>query len=101
MAHLPSYYPLTTDHMITHYEMLADRSSLPIMIYNILSTTHMSIPLDVIEKLSHHPNIIGMKDSERDLDRMKQSAKMFSNRKDFSILCLDVNFIKGFFRSKL
>lgn len=87
VAHLPSYYPLSDSHMIKYYEMLADKSPLPIIIYNILSTTHMSIPLDVIDKLSHHPNIMGMKDSERDLDRMRQSAEMFSSRKDFSILC--------------
>jgi len=87
VAHLPSYYPLNTDQMLRYFETLAEKSALPIMIYNILSTTHMSIPLDVIETLSHHSNIVGMKDSERDLNRMKQSADMFSDRTDFSIMC--------------
>jgi len=87
VAHLPSYYPLTPDHMLNYYEVLAENSSRPIIIYNIPGTTNMSIPLDVIDKLSHHPNIVGLKDSERDLTRLKQSAEMFGERQDFSILC--------------
>jgi len=86
VAHLPSYYPLTPDHMLRYYEALAECSPSPIMIYNITITTHMSIPIDVIEKLSYHPNIIGIKDSERDMDRLTTFANLFSNRDDFSIL---------------
>lgn len=87
VAHLPSYYPLTPDHIRKYYETLAANSPGPIIIYNIPITTHMSIPLDVIAKLSHHPNIVGMKDSERDLDRLRTSAEMFAEREDFSLLC--------------
>jgi 4-hydroxy-tetrahydrodipicolinate synthase len=47
----------------------------------------MSIPLDVIEKLSEHPNIIGLKDSERDMERLKAAATKFSARHDFSLFC--------------
>ena len=86
VAHLPAYYPITADQMLSYYETLADRSPGPVMIYNVVLTTKMSVPLNIVEKLSHHPNIIGMKDSERDIDRMKASAELFANRKDFSIL---------------
>lgn len=85
VAHLPSYYPLTPDHMLNYYETLAENSERPILIYNIPGTTNMSIPLDVIEKLSHHPNIVGLKDSEKNMDRLKLSVKMFAERKDFSL----------------
>jgi len=87
VTHLPSYYPLTAELMLKYYETLAEHCSGPIMIYNIKSTTNMSIPLEVIEQLSHHPNIIGLKDSERDLDRLKMLAKMFKDRPDFSLFC--------------
>lgn len=85
VAHLPSYYPLTPDHILKYYETLAESSPGPIMLYNVTITTHTSIPLDVVEKLSHHPNIIGIKDSERDLDRIKASVEMFADRSDFSL----------------
>jgi 4-hydroxy-tetrahydrodipicolinate synthase len=87
VAHLPSYYPLNSDHMLKHYERLADQSPAPLIIYNILSTTRMSIPLNVLEKLSYHDNIAGVKDSERDLERLKKMSEKFTSRTDFSILC--------------
>ncbi|MCI0494374.1 dihydrodipicolinate synthase family protein [candidate division KSB1 bacterium] len=87
VAHLPSYFPLTTDMMLRHYETLADRCPGEIMIYNIKSTTHMSLPLNVIEKLSHHPKLVGLKDSERDLERLKKLTDIFAQRQDFSLLC--------------
>ncbi|NOY58562.1 MAG: dihydrodipicolinate synthase family protein [Calditrichaeota bacterium] len=87
VAHLPSYYPLTTGQMLKYYLDLADKSPGPIMIYNIPATTQKSIPLEIVEKLSQHPNIVGIKDSERDLNRLESLSRMFGNRQDFSIMC--------------
>lgn len=84
VANLPSYYPLNADHMLTWYERLADAVAGPLMLYNITITTHMSIPLEVIEKLSHHPNIVGLKDSERNEPRLEESLKLWKDRPDFS-----------------
>lgn len=81
---LPSYYPLTPSQMLSYYERFADSVTKPIMMYNITSTTHMSIPLDVVLTLSNHSNVKGFKDSERDDLRMQECAKLFSNREDFS-----------------
>lgn len=47
----------------------------------------MSIPLDIVEKLSHHPNIVGMKDSENNIPRLEECLKMFKDRKDFCYFC--------------
>ncbi|MCX6168477.1 MAG: dihydrodipicolinate synthase family protein [Ignavibacteriales bacterium] len=85
VVHLPYFFPLTSDLMLKYYETIAENSPLPIVIYNITSITHMSIPIDVIEKLSTHPNIVGLKDSERDYDRVEKLAKLFKDREDFSL----------------
>ena len=87
VAHLPSYYPLTPEAMLVYYEKLADGIPGPMMLYNVPGTTKLSIPLDVIEKLSHHPNIIGLKDSERDLDRLQTLMDRFGDREDFVLMC--------------
>ena len=84
VAHLPSYYPISQDHMLAYYEMLAERIPIPMMIYNIVTTTHHSIPLDVVEKLSHHPNVVGLKDSERDEDRLERALDLWKDRPDFA-----------------
>lgn len=85
VVHLPFFFPITTDLMLKYYETVAENSPAPIVIYNIKSITHMSIPVDVIEKLSTHPNIVGLKDSERDYGRVEKLAKFFKDREDFSL----------------
>jgi 4-hydroxy-tetrahydrodipicolinate synthase len=84
VATLPSYYALTETAMLKYLEQLAENVNGPLMIYNIPSTTHMSIPLAVIDELSHHENIVGIKDSERSEERLKQSIELWRDRKDFS-----------------
>jgi 4-hydroxy-tetrahydrodipicolinate synthase len=84
---LPSYYILTPEQMKLFYTQLADSSPCPVMMYNIKATTQMSIPLDVIENLSVHPNIAGLKDSERDPERLKICIDTYKERSDFSFFC--------------
>jgi dihydrodipicolinate synthase/N-acetylneuraminate lyase len=86
VANLPSYYPINADQMLRYYEKLADAVGGPLMLYNITITTHMSIPLEVVEKLSHHQNIAGLKDSERNEERMAGSLKLWKDREDFAHL---------------
>jgi dihydrodipicolinate synthase/N-acetylneuraminate lyase len=83
VATLPSYYHLTYHEMKSYFKQLADAIPGPLMIYNIPSTTHMSIPLNVIDELSQHPKIVGVKDSERSEERMKDSLSLWSQRPDF------------------
>ena len=87
VATLPSYYILTPKQMVAFYTTLADKIMGPVMMYNIKATTQMTIPLDVVEKLSVHPNIFGLKDSERDADRMKTCIETYKNNPDFSYFC--------------
>jgi len=84
VANLPSFYPLTAEHMLKYYEALAEAVDGPMFVYNITITTHMSIPLEVVDKLSRHPNIVGLKDSERDEERFKKAIAMWKDRDDFS-----------------
>ena len=60
VATLPTYYALTEEQMYEYYKTLADCITGPLMLYNILATTHMSIPVDVIKRLADHPNIVGL-----------------------------------------
>jgi 4-hydroxy-tetrahydrodipicolinate synthase len=80
---LPSYYAMTEAQMKIYFETLADAVPLPLIIYNIPATTHMSIPLQLIDELSHHPNIIATKDSERSDERLQQSLQLWKDRSDF------------------
>ena len=83
-ATLPSYYSLTETKIRKYFENLAKQIKGPLIIYNIPATTHMSIPLSVIDELSYHENIVGTKDSERSVERLDESLKLWADRQDFS-----------------
>jgi len=87
VATLPSYYALTDEQMYNYYKTLADNITAPLMLYNIKATTHMSIPVEVVKRLSTHPNIVGLKDSERDAERMDQCLAISRENPDFSFFC--------------
>jgi len=83
VAHPPSYYPLSDDQLMRYFENLADNIPGPLILYNIPVVTHVSIPIAVLDQLSHHERIIGIKDSERDIERFNQSLELWSGREDF------------------
>lgn len=86
VATAPNCYPMDDEQMFRYFEMLADALPLPLFIYNIPATTNRSVSLEVIEKLSYHPNIIGVKDSERNQERLDNSLKLWKDRNDFIFL---------------
>jgi dihydrodipicolinate synthase/N-acetylneuraminate lyase len=86
VAHVPSYYPLTSDDILGYFEILAEKVPGSLMLYNIPATTGMSIPLEVVDRLSHIPTVIGLKDSVNDIDRAKKAIALWKDRNDFSYL---------------
>jgi dihydrodipicolinate synthase/N-acetylneuraminate lyase len=92
VGNLPSYYPLTPEMMERYFTRLADGIDGPVYLYNIPQTTRQSIPLEVIERLSRHPRIVGLKDSEPDAVRQEQVCRMFAGREDFVVFCGSIAF---------
>jgi dihydrodipicolinate synthase/N-acetylneuraminate lyase len=85
VAILPSYYLLNAEEMLRYFQLVAGEIAGSVVIYNMPLTTHMSIPLDVLDRLSTLPNMIGYKDSENDAERIKSVAERFGGRPDFSL----------------
>jgi 4-hydroxy-tetrahydrodipicolinate synthase len=86
VIHLPFFFPLSDDAMLRYFESVANSVHCPIILYNNPITVRWSTPLEVIDKLSSHPNIVGFKDSESGLDRVDKAIKLWSRRSDFSYL---------------
>jgi 4-hydroxy-2-oxoglutarate aldolase len=65
----PSYYKLKMgrDALKKHYLTLADKSRVPLIIYNIPQNTGISLDSRLIMELSSHSNIIGLKESAGNL----------------------------------
>lgn len=66
----PSYYPATDAEVVTLYETLAETSPVPLVLYDIPMFTGVKLTVSVISRLARHPQIIGLKDSSRDMESL-------------------------------
>ena len=75
LALTPFYYRqqmYRPDTQKLYFRALADRSKIPVLIYNIPQVTGYDLPVETIAELSEHPNIVGMKDSSGNLEKLGQ-----------------------------
>lgn len=56
--------------VLHHYVAVADRASIPVLLYSVPRVTGWELPMDIAQELSQHPNIVGMKDSGGNSDRI-------------------------------
>ena len=56
--------------MLTYFRTVADRSPLPIVLYSVPDCTHYELPVSMVAELAQHPNIIGIKDSSGNAERI-------------------------------
>lgn len=85
-AHLmvtPYYNKTSQAGLIRHYTFLADRLSKPILIYNVPTRTGMNIAPETYEVLSHHENIIGVKEADSDISKLIKSLALCKDRLSF------------------
>jgi len=60
--------------VLHYFRSVADRSPLPVILYNIPKCVPYQIPMEVIAELADHPNIIGIKDSSGSIDRIRETV---------------------------
>jgi dihydrodipicolinate synthase/N-acetylneuraminate lyase len=66
VATLPYYYVHQGREAVRFFVELADASPLPVYIYNVPQRTQVNLSADILQELSQHPNIHGVKDSAVD-----------------------------------
>jgi 4-hydroxy-2-oxoglutarate aldolase len=59
--------------VLHYFRSVADRSPLPVILYNIPKCVPYQIPIEVIAELADHPNIIGIKDSSGSVERIRDT----------------------------
>ena len=77
LVRTPTYYTsqMSREAVLHYFRSVADRSPLPVMLYNIPRCVPYDIPVDVIAELAAHPNIIGIKDSSGNLSRISSTVE--------------------------
>jgi 4-hydroxy-2-oxoglutarate aldolase len=68
----PSYFRgrMTPAALEGHFRAVADAAPVPVVLYNVPANTGVDLTAATAIKLSRHPNIIGLKDSGGDLQKM-------------------------------
>jgi 4-hydroxy-2-oxoglutarate aldolase len=78
MVRTPHYYKSLLnrgDAQALYYRSVADRSRIPLIIYNWPQTTGVDIPADTVAALSEHSNIIAIKESSGNLEKVMQMVR--------------------------
>jgi 4-hydroxy-2-oxoglutarate aldolase len=81
LVRTPTYYSnqMTRPAVLNFYRSVADRSPLPVVLYNIPRCVPYDIPVEVVAELAQHPNIIAIKDSSGNLDRIRATVEQTRN----------------------
>jgi 4-hydroxy-2-oxoglutarate aldolase len=77
LVRTPHFYrkQMRNREMLTYYQAVADRSPLPVLLYSVPSCTAYDLPIEVVAELAMHPNILGMKDSSGNVERIAELVK--------------------------
>jgi 4-hydroxy-tetrahydrodipicolinate synthase len=76
----PYYYSTDEDGLFSHFETIARKSGLPLVMYNIPEWTHLFVPPSVVKRLAEERLIVGMKYTEYNLLNLLRFLKVAGDR---------------------
>ena len=85
VAAAPYYFDVSQSALEAWFRELADRSPLPVMLYNMPSCVGVTLDLEIVDALSHHANVAGIKDSGGDWTYFQELCNKHRDREDFVI----------------
>ena len=92
----PSYYKsgMQDKHFLNHFKKVADKSKIPVVLYNVPKFTNVELETNVIIELAKHENIIGIKQS--DGNAVKYTEQILNNvdKNNFGMISGSVGFMK-------
>lgn len=68
----PYYNKPNQEGIYQHFKVIAENTSLPVMVYNIPGRSVVNISVDTIVRLAEIPNIVALKDAGGNLDAMTE-----------------------------
>ena len=93
----PYYNKANAEGMYRHFAETADKVHVPCLLYNVPGRTGCSIPVSVVERLSKHPNIVGIKEASGDMAYAMKIAHcvgpdfdMYSGNDDITLPILSI-----------
>ena len=78
----PYYNKASANGLIQHYETIANKVDIPLILYNVPSRTGVSIPLTVYDELANHKNIIAVKEANSSISDFAKLSQKCGDRLD-------------------
>src|ERR1700751_1655376 len=77
MVRTPHYYKkqMQPENMLAFYRTVADRSPIPVIVYSFPQATGYDIPAEIMIELADHPNLIGIKESSGDIEKVRKMVE--------------------------
>jgi dihydrodipicolinate synthase/N-acetylneuraminate lyase len=77
MVRTPHYYKkqMLAANILAFYRTVADRSPIPVIVYNFPQATGYDIPAELMVELAEHPNLIGIKESSGDVEKVRRMVE--------------------------
>lgn len=89
----PHYYKPRYDAAayLHHFQAVAEASPIPILVYIMAAYTGVDLQTKIVNELSRHPNIVGVKDSAGNAPKLAEMVSQSAD--DFSVLAGSANFL--------
>lgn len=78
----PYYNKATQNGLIKTFSMIADCSSVPVILYNVPSRTGVNIEPKTVAALAEHPNICGIKEAGGNISKIAEIAALCGDKID-------------------
>ena len=78
----PYYNKATQNGLIKHFTMIADASTVPVILYNVPGRTGCNLQPKTVAKLAEHPNIVGLKEATGNMAQMVELVRLCGDKLD-------------------
>ena len=78
----PYYNKATQSGLIQHFTLVADASTVPVIMYNVPGRTGCNLLPKTVAKLAEHPNIVGVKEATGNMAQMVEIMHLCGDKID-------------------
>lgn len=83
----PYYNKPTQEGLYRHFKEIADKTGLPMILYNVPGRTSVNMLPETVARLAEHPRIVGIKEATGDMKQVSQIIRLCGS--DFAVISGD------------
>ncbi|MCS7163489.1 MAG: 4-hydroxy-tetrahydrodipicolinate synthase [Thermodesulfovibrio sp.] len=76
----PYYNKPTQEGLYRHYKEIADKTGLPLILYNVPGRTSVNLLPQTVARLAEHPRIVGIKEATGDMKQVSELIRLCGDK---------------------